>query len=219
VGCTVQVSFDLHAVEDALAVAAVAAEAGVHWLEAGTGLVVEQGLAAVRALRARFPLHPIVADLKVCDGGAYFARIAAEAGATHLDVMAAAHEATLRGAAREGRARGLTVIADVMGCADPVAAARRAEAAGAGMIGLHLGYDHRHALEGLSPLDGLEALLAAVTSPVQVVGGLSIEQAEEAARRGARSVVIGAPLVPADRGPKLLATLREVVRRVGAIGP
>lgn len=211
---TVQVSLDLHAIDDALRVADIAVEAGVDWIEAGTGLIIEQGLEAVRALRARFPKHPIVCDLKVCDGGEYFARVAAEAGATHMDVMAAAHEATIRGAVRGAARHNLTILADTMFCPDPVAAARRAEALGAHMICWHLGYDHRHGVEGLSPLDGLDAVLAAVKIPVQVVGGLSVEQAVEAARRGAASVVIGGPLVPGDRGAGLAALLREVVRRV-----
>src|SRR5262245_6210147 len=98
--CTVQVSLDLRTIGDALQVAGVAVEAGVDWLEAGTPLMVEQGMAAVQALRAKFPNHPIVCDFKVCDGGALFARLAAEAGANHIDVMAAAHDATLRAALR-----------------------------------------------------------------------------------------------------------------------
>jgi 3-hexulose-6-phosphate synthase/6-phospho-3-hexuloisomerase len=211
---TVQISLDLHTIDDALQVAQIAVDAGVDWLEAGTGLMVEQGLAVVRALRARFPQHPIVCDFKVCDGGEYFGRIAGEAGATHFDVMAAAHDATLRAALRAARQHQLTVLADTMFCADPIAAALRAQAVGAHMICWHLGYDHRHENLGLSAIDGLDELLRAVRIPVQVVGGLSVQQAIEAARRGAASVVIGGPLVPGDRGAELARTLRQVVEGV-----
>ena len=113
--CTVQISLDLHTIEDALAVAAIAVECGVDWLEAGTGLMVEQGLHVVTALRATYPTHPIVCDFKVCDGAAYFARIAKAAGATHFDVMAAAHDATLRDAGEQARQLGLSAIADTNG--------------------------------------------------------------------------------------------------------
>ena len=138
--CTVQISLDLHTIEDALEVAAIAVECGVDWLEAGTGLMVEQGLHVVTALRATYPTHPIVCDFKVCDGAAYFARIAKAAGATHFDVMAAAHDATLRDAGEQARQLGLTAIADTMFCADPVAAAVRAEALGVQMIGWTWGW-------------------------------------------------------------------------------
>jgi 3-hexulose-6-phosphate synthase/6-phospho-3-hexuloisomerase len=214
--CTVQISLDLHTIEDALHVAGIAVDAGVDWLEAGTGLMVEQGLGVVRALRARFPKHPIVCDFKVCDGGEYFGRIAGEAGATHFDVMAAAHDATIRAALRAAQRYQLTVLADTMFCPDAVAAALRAQALGVHMIGWHLGYDHRHENRQLSAIDGLGELLCAVRTPVQVVGGLSVAHAIEAARLGAASVVIGGPLVPGDRGSALATTLREIVEGVRA---
>ena len=59
-------------------------------------------------------------------------------------------------------------------------------------------------------------VLKAVKIPVQVVGGLSIEDAITAAKMGASSVVIGGPLVPVDRGEQLMANLRAVVAGVRA---
>ena len=216
--CTVQISLDLRTIDDALQVARIAVDAGVDWLEAGTPLMVEQGMAAVRELRASFPAHPIVCDFKVCDGGVGYARLAHEAGANYMDVMAAAHDATLRAALREADKHGLKVIADTMFCPDSVAAAVRAQSIGVHMIGWHLGYDHRAENRGLRAIDGLEQLLRAVRIPVQVVGGLSVEHAIEAAGKGVASVVIGSPLVPADRGEKLAATLRAIVAGVRSVG-
>jgi 3-keto-L-gulonate-6-phosphate decarboxylase len=157
-----------------------------------------------------------VCDFKVCDGGGLFARLAGEAGANYMDVMAAAHDATLRCAIREADKHKVSVIADIMFCADPIAAAVRAQSIGVAMIGWHLGYDHRAENRGLRAIDGLDEVLKAVRIPVQVVGGLSVEHAIEAARKGASSVVIGGPLVPADRGPALASTLREIVQGVRA---
>ena len=65
----VQISLDLTSIEEALPVAEVAVAAGVDWLEAGTPLILAEGLRAVEALHARYPDHPIVADLKTMDGG------------------------------------------------------------------------------------------------------------------------------------------------------
>jgi 3-hexulose-6-phosphate synthase/6-phospho-3-hexuloisomerase len=215
----VQISLDLHTIEDALLVAQIAVDAGVDWLEAGTPLMIEQGMASVRALRATFPKYPIVCDFKVCDGGGLFARLAGEAGANYMDVMAAAHDATIRAALRQADKYGVSVIADIMFCPDPVEAAVRAQTIGVHMIGWHLGYDHRAEHTGLRAIDGLDDVLQATRTPVQVVGGLSVEHAIESARRGASSVVIGGPLVPADRGPKLAATLREIVDGVRSASP
>ena len=60
----VQISLDLTDIKEAIETARIAVEAGVDWLEAGTPLILAEGLHGVRALRAEFPDHPIVADLK-----------------------------------------------------------------------------------------------------------------------------------------------------------
>jgi 3-hexulose-6-phosphate synthase/6-phospho-3-hexuloisomerase len=49
-------------------------------------------------------------------------------------------------------------------------------------------------VKDLSPLKDLPTVLRRVQIPVQIVGGLSIEQALEGIARGAGSLVIGAPL-------------------------
>src|SRR5690606_6145282 len=88
----VQISLDLTDIEEALETAAMALRAGVDWLEAGTPLILAEGLHGVRKLREAFPETPIVADLKTMDGGYLEAEMMAKAGATHVVVMARAHE-------------------------------------------------------------------------------------------------------------------------------
>src|SRR5205814_466532 len=92
----VQLSLDLISLDEALETASIGVAAGVDWLEAGTPLLLAEGLRAVEALRARFPEHPIVADLKTMDGGYLEAEMMAKAGADLVVVMGRAHEATIR---------------------------------------------------------------------------------------------------------------------------
>src|SRR5687767_6366977 len=65
----VQISLDVTDIPEALQTAEMALRAGVDWLEAGTPLIIAEGMHGVRALRQRFPDTPIVADLKTMDGG------------------------------------------------------------------------------------------------------------------------------------------------------
>ena len=65
----VQISLDLTSINETLETAEMALRAGDDWLEAGTPLILAEGLHGVRALRERFPKTPIVADLKTMDGG------------------------------------------------------------------------------------------------------------------------------------------------------
>jgi 3-hexulose-6-phosphate synthase len=213
-----QVSLDVQTTAEALTLAEGAVRAGIDWIEAGTPLILGEGVHAVRALRKRIPDHPIVADLKTMDGAGLEAEMMLKAGATHVVVMSQAHWASVQEMVKTARSLGGQVMADVLNAPDKAAAARRMQELGADWIIVHTGFDERRHVAGLSPLLDLPAVLKAVTVPVQAVGGLSIEQAIESVRGGASSLVIGAPLaIRADRfeaGEDFERVLREVVQRV-----
>ncbi len=217
----VQLSLDLTSIDEALHVAEIGVQAGVDWLEAGTPLILAEGLRAVQALHARFPDYPIVADLKTMDGGYLEAEMMAQAGASFVVVMGVAHPATIRAVVRAARDYGIQVMGDIMAAPDKVACAKMLEANGVDYIIVHTGFDERHEETGLSPLDDLPAITAAVRIPVQAVGGLSLEQMMRCPALGAPLVVVGAPLAIADEGfraghpdAQLAAVLREVVAAV-----
>jgi 3-hexulose-6-phosphate synthase len=191
----VQLSLDLTSIEEAIDTAAVAVEAGVDWLEAGTPLLLAEGLHAVEKLHARFPQQPIVADLKTMDGGYLEAEMMAKAGASFVVVMGRAHEATIRRVIDAGRDFDIRVMGDNLAADDRVETAKWMANLGVDVIVHHIGFDERRMVRGLSPLDELDDVIRAVPVPVQAVGGLSIDQAIECARRGAPFVVVGAPLV------------------------
>jgi len=196
----VQISLDIVRIDEAVAMAEMSLRAGVDWLEAGTPLIIAEGMNGVRALRERFPKTPIVADLKTMDGGYLEAELMAQAGATHVVVMARAHEETIRCVVKAGRDYGVKVMGDNLACDDMVAGARRLEELGCDFIIHHIGYDERRGISALglrmpSPLDQLRDVVAAVDVPVQAVGGLTLEQAIDTPAYGAPLVVLGAPLV------------------------
>jgi len=223
----VQISLDLTSIEEALDHARKAVRAGVDWLEAGTPLILAEGLHAVQALRHEFPQHPIVADLKTMDGGYLEAEMMAKAGATLVVVMARAHPATIKMVVKAGRDYGLQVMGDDLGCEDKPAAARLMQDLGVDYIVHHVGYDERRDPEVIaarggrapSPLDELKAVVAAVKIPVQAVGGLTVEQVLELPKYGVYHLVLGAPLTvdaEAFKSPAhdLEGLLREIIARL-----
>ncbi len=216
-----QVSLDLTSIDEALHVAEIAVRAGVDWLEAGTPLILAEGLHGVRALRSRFPEHPLVADLKTMDGGYLEAQMMAQAGATHVVVMSQAHPATVRATVRAAREFGLRVMGDVLAATDKPQAARALQEDGCDYIIVHTGFDERHERVGATPWEDLAAVVAAVDVPVQAVGGLSLADLDRLPAAGAPLVVVGAPLVidhdafrAASADEALEAVLADVVRRV-----
>ena len=195
----VQISLDITSIPEAVDTARLAMRCGVDWLEAGTPLIIAEGMNGVRALRSEFPGVPIVADLKTMDGGWLEAQLMAEAGATHVVVMERAHPETVKMVVQAGKDFGIKVMGDNLGAEDKVAAARRLEDLGCDFVIHHIGYDERRGLAAtgravLSPLDQLHEIVAAVRVPVQAVGGLSVEQAIRTPEYGAPLVVLGAPL-------------------------
>ncbi|MDA7597739.1 orotidine 5'-phosphate decarboxylase [Verrucomicrobiales bacterium] len=195
----VQISLDLTNINEALETATLARRAGVDWLEAGTPLILAEGLHGVRALREAFPDAPVVADLKTMDGGYLEAEMMAKAGATHVVVMAQAHPETIKCVVQAGADFGCEVMGDNLGYPSMVDGAKILEDLGCGYVIHHIGYDERRGIAAAgqrmpSPLDELREVVDAVKVPVQAVGGLSLEQAIECPKLGAPLVVLGAPL-------------------------
>lgn len=224
----VQISLDLTNIDEALETAALALRAGVDWLEAGTPLLLAEGLHGVRKLRAAFPEIPIVADLKTMDGGYLETEMMALAGATHVVVMARAHEETIKVVVKAGTDFGVKVMGDNLGCPDMVEGARWLENLGCDYIIHHIGYDERRGIAAQgrpmpSPLDQLRQVVDAVKIPVQAVGGLTIDQAVRCPEFGAPLVVLGAPLtIDADSFKTvegdLESSLRLICQKIHAYG-
>ena len=196
----VQISLDLTNIDEAIETASMALRAGVDWLEAGTPLILAEGLHGVRNLRDSFPNVPIVADLKTMDGGYLEAEMMAKAGATHVVVMARAHPETIKCVVQAGKDFGIKVMGDNMISDNMIDGAKLLEDLGCDYIIHHIGYDERRGISAQggkmpSPLDQLLEVVKAVEVPVQAVGGLTLEQAIKCPQYGAPLVVLGAPLV------------------------
>ncbi len=224
----VQISLDLTSIPEALETAEMAMRAGVDWLEAGTPLIIAEGMHGVRALRKAFPKTPIVADLKTMDGGYLEAEMMAKAGATHVVVMGQARPETIEMVVRAGKDFGVKVMGDNLGMSDHVAGAKLLEELGCDYVIHHIAYDQRtlsteRGIDFPSPLDELNNIVEAVNIPVQAVGGLSIEQAMQTPKYGAPLVVLGAPLTIDAHAFKaadgdLEAILKEICQVVHGFG-
>ncbi len=224
----IQISLDLINIDEALATAEMALRAGFDWLEAGTPLILAEGLHGVKKLREAFPGIPVVADLKTMDGGYLEAEMMFKAGATHVVVMARAHEETIKCVVKAGRDFGGKVMGDNLACDDMKAAAKWMEDLGCDYIVHHIGYDERRGIAAQgrrmpSPLDRLKEVVSAVKIPVQAVGGLTLEQVIRCPEYGAPLVVLGAPVtIDADAfktaGGNIEDSLRLICNKVHAYG-
>ncbi len=90
----IQIALDQTCLDDAMAVAEKV-QSYVDVIEVGTIITFAEGMNAVKTLRAQYPDHILVCDMKTTDGGAILSKMAFEAEADWITVSAAAHIATI----------------------------------------------------------------------------------------------------------------------------
>ena len=110
-------------------------------LEAGTPLIVGEGLAAVRKLRCRYPQKLILADVKIMDAGGYEAEMVCAAGADIVTAMGAAGDATIREAVKATHAAGRLLAVDMLGVQDAPGRCEEVDALGVDIVYLHTSFD------------------------------------------------------------------------------
>jgi 3-keto-L-gulonate-6-phosphate decarboxylase len=230
---TFQISVDTDNLPQAYVVADAALKAGITLVEMGTPLLKTEGVKhVVPAFRNRYPDALILADMKSMDGAGSEARGVYAGGGNIIDFLALAGVASAKNVAAvrdEFRAADPAVprlaFADILvpqqGPADvAVEVAQRMRDAGMDGVGLHLQLDARRAdpaLHASSYLaDVARAVFAAVGDKcsVQVVGGLTIEQAKGLARDGLRAFVISGNFGLSDPTARYTAPAEEQTRLV-----
>jgi len=188
-----QVALDLTELNRALQIAAESVRGGADWIEAGTPLIKSEGMQAVRALKAQFPDHVIVADMKIADTGTLEVEMAAKAGAGMVCILADADDSVVAEAVRAARLYGVRLMADLMNTPDPVPRAKQLEAMGIDIIVAHVGIDQQ--MMGKSSIDLLTSITGEVTIPVAVAGGLDAVTAAQAVQHGAAIVIVGGAII------------------------
>jgi 3-hexulose-6-phosphate synthase len=210
---TFQISVDTNDLPRGLVVAAAALAAGVTLVEMGTPLLKCEGVFnVITAFRRQFPEALLLADMKTMDGGAGEAHAVFGGGANIIDFLALAGTDTAKNicAVRDDyrQAEPATprlAFADILvphqgPATHAVEVARGMIEAGVDGVGVHLQFDARRANSNLLQSSYLVDVAGAIFDEVggavsvQVVGGLSADQALELARHGLRAFVISGNL-------------------------
>ncbi len=230
---TFQISVDTGTLPQGLVVAEAAVKAGITLIEMGTPLLKCEGvLNVVPAFRQRFPEALLLADMKTMDGGGFEAQSVYAGGGNIIDFLALSGVDT---------AKAVCAVRDEFRLADPqvprlafadilvphqgpaaaaVDTARRMLDAGVDGVGIHLQLDARRADPGLWEsgyiVDIALAVYEAVGSrgSVQVVGGLTLEQARRLSRSGLKAFVISGNLGLPDTVARYGAPPDEIQRHI-----
>ncbi len=200
-----QVALDVLEIDRAIQIAKEAIEGGADWIEAGTPLIKSEGMDAVRKLRAAFPEHVILADMKTMDTGALEVEMAAKAGADIVIILGSADNSAIQDAVRAARKYGVKLMADLMSSQEPERRAKELEEMGLDYINVHVGIDQQ--MVGFDPVKILKKLK--LNLPIAVAGGIDAKSAAEAVSSGANIVIVGGNIVRSSNVKASAKAIRE----------
>lgn len=203
-----QVALDLLSTDDAVNLLNDIAPY-VDIIEVGTPLIKIEGLAVLREIKSRWPDKFLFADLKTMDAGALEAKLALNAGADAVSVLAVAADGTIAGAVNAANKLGKSVVVDLIGVPPTHRLARIDELRklGVGTVELHAGLDEQ-AQEGYS-LPALLATIAGTDVKFAVAGGITLDTVDIVAAAGAETAVVGGGIYNAANPAATAKSLKE----------
>ena len=190
------------------------ASAFVDIIEIGTPLIFREGMHAVRAIRAAYPDHCLLADLKIMDAGEAESDIAFKAGVNMVTVMAVASDATIQGALNSATAHQRQVMIDMMEIADPVGRAKALMQLGDSVFCVHTAHDlqSRHG----SPWHQLGKLRQAYPElTLAIAGGVNLTRLAQIMPYRPQIIVVGSAITAAADPGRAARQLHEGIHAYG----
>lgn len=178
-------------------------------IEAGTPFVKRYGIEAVTQLRDASRC-PVVADLKIVDGGPFETQLAVDAGAAMVTVLATAADATICGVVEVAHNAGVAVVADLLGVCDLPSRLGQLESLGIDYLGVHAGTDARLA-GGTDLLREIELVSANSGMNLVVAGGLNAQSLPEVLKYRPAIVVVGSAVTSASDPVAAVSAIRTML--------
>lgn len=179
-------------------------------IEAGTPLLIREGIRAVRELRRRFRGRPIVADIKVIDAGEPIAELAFAAGASIVTVLGCASNEVIERVVHSARRYDGMVMADSLSVGD--IAGRASELRQLGVNSLCL---NRRGLKRTRNREErirmIEELIETIELPVYVAGGIDNAELTSLRQLPLAGVIVGAAIAEAPSPGEAARKMRQIL--------
>jgi len=181
-------------------------------IEAGTPLIKSEGIRTVKILKKNFPEKLICADLKTADAGYLEVKMAAEADADIISILADAYDSTIEEALRASHDYNVRVMADLIVSRKPVK--RLKEIINLNYKGKELDYALAHS--GLdrqasrrAPLTEIEAIAQVPNHPkLAIAGGIKPLDIQNIIQYPISIIIVGGAITNAEN-PREIAKQRK----------
>ncbi|KRE82458.1 3-hexulose-6-phosphate synthase [Paenibacillus sp. Soil766] len=183
-------------------------------VEIGTPVIINEGLRAVKELKAAYPHVKVLADLKIMDAGSYEVMKASEAGADIITVLGVSDDSTISGAVAEARKQGTRIMVDMINVPDMAKRAQEIDALGVDYICVHSGYDHQ--ASGKNSLEDLATIKRVVKrAKTAIAGGIKLHTLPEVLEARPDLVIVGGGITGQEDRQAAAAEMKRLVQAAG----
>jgi 3-keto-L-gulonate-6-phosphate decarboxylase len=204
-----QLALDVDSLDEAIRLAEQTT-AWVDWFEVGTGLIVAEGVNAVRVLRQRFPAATLVGDVKIIDGAEGLVSLVLGAGADMVTVSHSAYDATIAAVVRIAHARNRLVVGEYYsldyGGSAPF---RRLAGLGVDYVGLHLPYQPTELRREI--IGAMGDVLPKVDLPAIVSGGIDVAVLRQLQGLPLAAVIVGGAILKASDPGEAAREMQQIL--------
>ncbi|MBE1444903.1 3-hexulose-6-phosphate synthase [Paenibacillus sp. OAS669] len=181
-------------------------------VEIGTPVVINEGLRAVKEVKAAFPHLKVLADLKVMDAAGYEVMKASEAGADIVTILGAAEDMTIKGAVEEAKKQGKKILIDMISVKDLAQRAQEVDAFGVDYICVHTGYDLQAV--GKNSFEDLRTIKAVVKhAKTAVAGGIKLSTLPEVIQAQPDLIIVGGGITGEDNKQAVAAEMQKLIKQ------
>ncbi|WP_152654541.1 3-hexulose-6-phosphate synthase [Oceanobacillus sp. CFH 90083] len=181
-------------------------------VEIGTPVVINEGLKAVKEVKAAFPDLTVLADLKIMDAAGYEVSQAAAAGADIITILGAAEDESIKGAVEEAKKQGKQILVDMIAVKDIAARAKELDELGADYICVHTGYDLQAV--GQNSFEDLHTIKGVVkNAKTAIAGGIKLESLAEVIKHQPDLVIVGGGITSKEDKKATASEMKELIKQ------
>ena len=181
-------------------------------VEIGTPVVINEGLRAVKEVKAAFPNLKVLADLKIMDAAGYEVMKASEAGADIITILGAAEDMSIKGAVEEAKAQGNKILVDMIGIKDIKTRAKELDELGVDYICVHTGYDLQAI--GQNSFEDLMTIKNVVkNAKTAIAGGIKLDTLPEVVELKPDLIIVGGGIANQDDKAAAAAKMKQMIQQ------
>ena len=181
-------------------------------VEIGTPVVINEGLKAVKEVKAAFPNLTVLADLKIMDAAGYEVSQASAAGADIITILGTAEDESIKGAVEEAKKQGKEILVDMIAVKDIAARAKELDEMGADYICVHTGYDLQAV--GKNSFEDLHTIKSVVkNAKTAIAGGIKLETLPEVIKEHPDLIIVGGGITGKEDKKAVAQKMQKMIKQ------